>query len=319
MSTSRQASGRKAARREAAQRRATRRRNQRYAIGAGIVVAIAVIGGLGAWWLVSGDGEDAAGQAIYSFDTTDYHSLAFDPQDSETLYFGHHGGLKVSEDGGYSWRDGKLTGVDVMQQSVPADGSERHFAAGHEVFSVSADGGETWSTPPNNLPALDIHGFAAAPTDGDRLYAFEIVSRSLYTSADGGVNWESLALPPGMQAGLLPMAVGYDDPLRVFAGVGDQLIESKDGGSTWEVIAAPGGAVVSVATSPDDPETLLVGTADGLWQRNPGGGWGRLGLETDGVVLAVAVHPANPSIIAALDQQGNLYRSNDAGATWGEG
>ncbi len=276
----------------------------------------AVVAGFVAWRLVDDGADDVSGQAIFKFDTTDYHSLAFDPQDVDTLYFGHHGGLMVSEDGGETWADGRLQGVDVMQQSIPADGGGRHYAAGHEVFSVSTDGGATWSTPSTNLPALDIHGFAAAPTDSERLYAFEIVSRGFYTSTDGGSTWETLALPPGMQAGLLPLAVGYDDPLHVFAGVGDQLIESTDGGRNWTTIPAPGGTVVSIATSPDDPETLFVGTGEGLWQRGSGGGWARLSVLTDGAALAVAVHPDDPSVVAVLDQQGNLYRSDDGGATW---
>lgn len=305
-------------RKQEARQRARRRRLQRLAVNAalGLVVLVAA-GALVAWWLARDDADDVAGQALYTFDTRDFHSLAFDPDDANRLYFGHHGGLMISDDGGASWRDAALQGVDVMQQSVPADGGGRHYAAGHEVFFVSSDGGATWAAPDTDLPALDIHGFAAAPTDGDRLYAFEIVSRGLYTSADGGATWTDLALPPGMQAGLLPMAVGYDDPLHLFAGVGPELIESKDGGQTWQPLEAPGGTIVSLATLPDDPASLLVGTEAGIWQRGVGGGWARLDLQTDGAVLAIAAHPADSSELAVLDQQGNLYRSHDGGASWG--
>lgn len=319
MEVSARTGGRKAARKAAAQQRARRRRMQRIALIVGLaVVAIGITAAVLMRQVGSGS-EGDSGQAIYQFDTNDYHSLAFEPQDPDTLYFGHHGGLMVSQDGGETWDDARLSGVDVMQQAIPSDDSGRRYAAGHNVFSVSTDSGETWAAPSTNLPGLDLHGFAAAPTDGNRLYTFEVTSAGFYTSADGGSTWESLPLPPGMQSGMLPLAVGYDDPTHVFAAVGNQILESRDGGANWVQTQGPGGTLTSIATHPQDPNVLLAGTGSGLFQRGPDGSWTNLPVQLDGSVLALVIHPEDPSRIAVIDQNGKLYRSDDGGTTWGEG
>ena len=291
---------------------------QRIALRVGAVVGGILIAALGIlWWQGRDDGGDAAtGQVLHQFDTNDFHSLAFAPSDPETLYFGHHGGMEVTHDGGASWENAALRGVDVMQQSVPVDGSERHYAAGHDVFQASSDGGQTWQAQPNDLPGLDIHGFAAAPSDADRLYAFEVTSSGFYSSADGGASWEALPLPPGMETANLPLAVGYDDPLHVFSGAGEQILESRDGGASWESIPGPGGTILALATDVDDPSMLLVGTVEGLWRHAADGSWFKLPVTPDGAALAVAVQPENSERIAMIDQQGNFYRSDDGGTTW---
>ena len=39
---------------------------------------------------------------------------------------------------------------------------------------VSNDGGATWRNQPTNLPGLDLHTFAASPTDPTRLYTVPV-------------------------------------------------------------------------------------------------------------------------------------------------
>lgn len=318
-STSSNRSDRRAQQKAERQRKAHRRRIQRLTVRYGALVGVAIIAGLGIlWWRAGDDGGDgaAAGQALHQFDTADFHSLAFDPTDENSLYFGHHYGIKVSVDGGETWEDGALRDVDVMQQASPPANPDRRYAAGHDVFQVSNDGGQTWQPQPNDLPALDIHGFAAAPTDADRLYAFEVVSRGFYTSADGGSTWETLPLPPGMATANLPLAVAYDDPLHLFAGVGNQVLESRDGGRSWEAIEGAGGDVVAIAAVPNNPNAVFVGTVQGIARYEPNTGWQELPLTSDGAVLAIAVHPTQPDTVGVVDQQGNFYRSDDGGQTW---
>src|SRR3990172_11497799 len=67
-------------------------------IGAAGVIALVVLPG--------GNGGENTGSpesrfaAIHTFDTADYHSLAFDPDQPNVVLFGHHGGLQMSDDGG---------------------------------------------------------------------------------------------------------------------------------------------------------------------------------------------------------------------------
>ena len=74
--------------------------------------------------------------------TADVHSLAFAPGSTDRLYFGHHGGILESRDGGRTWAPLPVT-ADAMGMRPAADGSI--VIAGHEVFIGTADGGQTWA------------------------------------------------------------------------------------------------------------------------------------------------------------------------------
>jgi hypothetical protein len=301
----------RAQRREEAKRRTQRRRLLAWLGG---FVFVAVITALIAWWILGQAGPSNA-QALYQFDTPDLHSLAFDPANADTVFFGHHGGLLVSQDAGKSWQEGTVQDADAMQLGLPPN-ADRRYITGHDVFLVSTDGGETWQLQPNNLPGLDLHGFAVAPSAPNRLYAFEMQSGGLFTSADGGAIWESRTLPPGMAMGMLPLAIAPDDPLHVYAGVGSQITESLDGGQTWQTQPGPGGMAASLAIAPTTPAAIYAGTDQGLWRRGADGAWQQLPVEPNGAILALTASPSQPERIGLVDQEGNFYRSDDGGQTW---
>lgn len=303
----------RAARRQTEVRRANTQRQPWLRWSAVAAVLLLVIAGA-AWWF-AGRGDSVA---LYRFDTLDFHSLAFDPTDSQTLYFGHHQGMKMSRDGGKTWQDTVVRDVDVMQLGIPVSDPRHRYLAGHGLFVFSRDGGATWEQPATNLPDYDLHGFAVAPSDPLRLYTFAVGVFGLFTSADGGLTWEQIPLPPGDVAGMLPLAVSPDDPLHVYAAVDDVVAESRDGGKTWETVPGPGAMIMSLAASITTPGVLYAGTDDGVWVRSADGTWERLPLTPEGVVMAVAVSADGPEQVAVVDQEGYFYWSSDGGRTWGE-
>ena len=302
-------------RRAAAQRRIRDRRRRRQARIAGFAaLAIALAVG-GVWWGVNRS-NGASGQALYQFRESDYHSLALDPANPDTVYFGNHAGLQVSRDGGVSWSDTSLTGQDAMGLAAPA-GGQRRYAAGHNVFAVSDDGGETWRPQTNNLPGLDLHALAGSPSDPMRVYTSP-AGQGFFTSADGGATWSTIAAPPvgGGGMGIVALAVAADDPLHVYAG-SSGLAESRDGGQTWTTLQSPPGAVMALATSSSAGGQLYAGTERGVYARVAEGGWRRVALDANGTILALAAAPVlGGDRIVALDDGGNFYRSDDGGATW---
>ena len=65
----------------------------------GIVVVIA-----GALVVQRGGTPTATGaQPIATLNTSDYHALRWSPTDPNTVFFGHHGGMLKSADGGRTW------------------------------------------------------------------------------------------------------------------------------------------------------------------------------------------------------------------------
>lgn len=293
-----------------------KRQGRQWALGLLSVAALVlVLAGFGAWRLI--DRTDAFDvQPLYQFGTQDFHSLAFDPENADTIFFGHHYGMLVSHDAGVTWQPDSPENVDVMQQAIPVADPNRHYVAGHDVFQVSVDAGQTWVSPGTNLPSLDIHGFAVAPSDPERLYAFEAQTATFYASADGGATWEARSLPLGTRAGTIPLAVVADDPDHLYAGVVGKIAESRDGGWSWQESSDFGGAIIGLAVDPSDPSVLLAATSDGLQRRESDGSWTKLPITPDGVLLAVAIHPRDSERVVVLDQQGNFYRSDDGGRTW---
>lgn len=84
---------------------------------------------------------------------------------------------------------------------------------------------------------------------------------------------------------------------------------------TWSTEPGPPGMITALAVAADERQTVYVGTIDGVFQRTSDG-WTALPIKVDGGTLAIAVSPTMPERIALLDQQGNLYRSDDGGASW---
>ncbi len=81
--------------------------------------------------------------------------------------------------------------------------------------------------------------------------------------------------------------------------------------------------ILSLAYDPAT-DTLYAGTRQGIFKlavsganltADEGTTWTRLGLATD--VWALAVSPADPRVLLAVDIQGQVFRSEDGGFSWG--
>src|SRR5687768_13311323 len=156
------------------------------AVGAALIVIAAL------WFVFSNrQSDNPQAQPISKLSTADFHSLAFSPTEPETVFFGHHGGLLVSQDGGKNWEPTTLTGADAMALALPASDPQIMYATGHNGFFKSTDGGKVWESVSTNLPGTDIHGFSVDPENANRVYA-HIVGLGIFSSEDGGSTWTHL-------------------------------------------------------------------------------------------------------------------------------
>lgn len=267
--------------------------------GAGVIAAAVVL---------NGGAQSVGGATAWAtLGTRDVHSLAFDPTDPEHLYFGHHGGLLETRDGGRSWQGTALRGADAMNVAPPVGGFFQ--IAGHNVYMETADGGQTWEEVPNNLPGLDLHAFVADPADPAHAWAFA-VGFGLFETTDKGRTWE-LRQPGGWGA----LTSFVDGGKTVLVGVGSAgLGRSDDGGRTWTTLGQPRGQLASLAAS-SDGVVIYAGTTDGVSRSTDGGKtWTPTPLETVGVT--VAVDPTNPDVVAIVDDKTRFFRSADGGSSW---
>jgi photosystem II stability/assembly factor-like uncharacterized protein len=284
----------------------------RWLMVAGIVLVLAA----GLWIVFSNrQSENGGARPISRLTTNDFHSLAFSPTDPETIFFGHHEGLLVSRNGGKDWQSTALNNADAMVLGIAPSNSQAMYAAGHNVFVKSDDGGKTWQDVPANLPGSDIHALAVDPKNADRLVAY-IVSFGLFSSEDGGINWESLSVT--VPSSILSLSFGEDDQALYAAAGGAGLWQSRDGGQTWVPMQnLPDNDVIAVAYVRDN-RRLYVTTAEpaaGLYYSDDDGqAWTSAGLNA--TLLAVAISPVDPDHIIIVNDQGEVFASRDGGASW---
>ena len=239
--------------------------------------------------------------------TADVHSLAFAPGSTEHLYFGHHGGILESRDGGRTWAPLPVS-ADAMGMRPAADGSI--VIAGHEVFIGSGDGGQTWAPIPADLPNIDIHAFARDPLDPRRTWAY-LAEGGVYESTAGGTHWTKVydghipflaATTDGSSVALVGI-----DPFQGFA-------RSTDGGRTWIPVSQPEAFPTYSIAATQDGRVVALGVSDGLLRSEDGGAtWTTIKLP--GPEFAIALSDVGRTM-AVVTRTTDLYRSDDAGRTW---
>ena len=221
-------------------------------------------------------------------------SLAVDPADPNILFAGTRpAGVYRSRDGGRRWE--KLA-VDLASEcsigtpfvtSIVVDPDDHRIVwAGVEIDGVfrSLDGGDTWMHLETGLYDPDIHAVAVAATEPKRLYAS--TAREVFISDDLGDSWAPLGISEKWP---LPyargMAVKTDDPRVLFAGCGQtttgetgHVLRTANFGQSWEVL--------------------------------------RLPAEPNGTVWGLATHPADADRIVAFSLFGEVYVTENAGASW---
>jgi photosystem II stability/assembly factor-like uncharacterized protein len=175
----------------------------------------------------------------------------------------------------------------------------------------------------------------------------DVTGDGIYKSTDAGATWKNVGLPESGRIGRI--IVHPTNPQIVYAcALGRTtapqqergVYRTKDGGATWTrvLFVDPNTGCSGMSIDPNDPNTLLVGmwqvemhtwamfsggSGSGVYITHDGGTkWTRLtrGLPKGAIgKIDVAIAPSNPKRMFALIQtanQGSLWRTDDAGATW---
>lgn len=238
------------------------------------------------------------------------HLHALRATDQGGLLLGLHGALWRSDDG-TEWVELGLEGQDAMALGVAAKGAPL-LVGGHDVLARSTDGGESFEMLTPDLPSLDVHALAQAPSEPAVVYAY-VVGAGIYRSADAGDTWEPAA-PVGEQlpGDLAALAVDPSDPQTVLAGSGSSgVFRSTDGAATFTRTTDWG----TIGLAYGDDDQVLAATLRGVDLSTDGGRtWDNLANADafEGQPLAVAIGPDGERWVVTEEPR-VLYRGDGGG------
>ncbi len=239
----------------------------------------------------------------------------------------------------------------------PNDPTTIYAGMDHTVIYKTVDGGETWRRLPTVQPEAALPGafpvrvlrMALDPSAPDEIYgALEV--GGFIRSFDGGDSWEDrsqdlveFSKQPHLKSAILSdsdtegmldlhaLAVSPTQPGTVWIANRMGLFVSEDRGDNWREFDIGRFSDLTygrdLMVSPHDPAVFLAalsassrGDAGSLYRsQDKGETWQRLDhdISIDSTLMKVAVSPRDPDRIYCAARLGQVFGTEDGGATWG--
>jgi photosystem II stability/assembly factor-like uncharacterized protein len=240
--------------------------------------------------IASVDGGSNWASITTGLNATSVVALAVDPATPTTEYASTAEGTFKSTDGGQSWTNTGLIGLNSPLSTLPVASLAIDPVTPTTVYAVdlsgvvkSTDGGDSWAA--TGLTSLGISTVLAIdPQTSTTVYAATRFA-GVYKTTDGGDTWTTMNNGLPTNPWILSLVI---DPMTsiLYAGTTLQgVFKSFDGGSNWS-------AVNNGLPTPE------------------------LGGSAFGAISALAVDPLSPLTVYAVEVDAGVYRSTDGGANW---
>jgi photosystem II stability/assembly factor-like uncharacterized protein len=246
---------------------------------------------------------------------TDNHGTTFDIQFTDEEVFSI-GAIAVAPSDG-----------DILYLGSGEANNSRSSYWGNGVYK-STDGGDSWTNI--GLPeSHHIGRIVVHPDNPDIVYVAalghlysENPERGLYRSTNGGRTWEQVLAPEvnGKTIGVVDVAINPLTPDVLYAatfdkvrvpwsydlgGPGSRVYKSTDGGDSWEMLEGglPMGMLgrIGIAVYPRNPDIVYLTIENA----------NKPGMSDEERLAELMSHESSRGMIG-----GEIYRSDDAGATW---
>ena len=229
------------------------------------------------------------------------------------------GGVWKTTDAGHTWSpifDDGPASIGAIAVA-PSDGrtiyvgtgqiTTRYDVAAGEGMFRSDDGGATWR-PIGLERTRHIAAIVVDPRDAHTLLVAALghffgpnPERGVFRSEDGGVTWQRTLFVSG-KTGAVDLAADPQNPDHVYAAV-------------WQVRHRPW---LDYFTPSIGPESGIYKSTDGgrKWTRLKGRGWPENPLGRIGIAATRTAQGTRVYAVIDAEENGGLYRSDDAGASW---
>jgi photosystem II stability/assembly factor-like uncharacterized protein len=264
--------------------------------------------------------------------------IAFDSEDSPSLYVYDAYNINRSTDGGQHWSklQSPYSSSAYMNELAfdPQNLSIIHAALySYNVataqyvltYGISTDGGTIWTLKRLCTDSSDAYGYAyavaVAKNNPNIIYigGYEYSSDSgnkprFFKSSDGGTTFQDRSLPSYAYY-VIDIVIDPSDTNKVYAGTPTGVYRTTDGGLTW----TPNDYYIpSVNSLSLIGGTLYAATSGGPYQSIDGGkSWTSLtstGLSGIGGVGIIVENPSGTNLFYA--NAAGVFRSTNSGASW---
>lgn len=267
----------------------------------------------------------------------DQHAIAFDPLDTNTVYFGCDGGMYKTTDGGITFLD--LNKGFVTTQFYPgfANAAEDSTVA---LGGLQDNGTLRYAGSPSWVPVWGGDGgwCAIDPFDHSTMYAETQYGR-IVRSYNGGFSFTqvTLGLPGGNSDWnfIPPFVIAPSDPAVLYAG-SRNVYKTTNRGNSWtaanDTVTLNGTTIACIGVSWTSADTLMTATGSGTVGGNPdfevfastsgGEQWTNVtGSLPDRYPTDIEFDPSD-SRTAYLTYSGygtpHVYRTTDLGSSWSD-
>ena len=315
-------------------------------------------GGGTSFSIVSHWNENTATSNGLEYTHADIHELVF--QNDNSLWCGSDGGVFLSTDDGVTWQDksdgltitqfyriagyqlntslliggtqdngsNKFTGSTDIEHIYGADGMDcmidhsnsnvLYFSSQNGGLRKSTDGGDNSSSiKPSGATGAWVTPYAMDPSNSDIIYGGY---SDIFRSTNGGSSWTNQGVD-----GRGAIAIGTNNPSRVYASQGSTIWMSNDAGASWSDVSAglPGITITFIAVNPDNSPDVWVTLGDFnagekvYRSNNAGTTWSNIsGTLPDCIVNCIGYEDTDGSPNDALyigTDVGVFYRDDDLG------
>lgn len=263
---------------------------------------------------------------VLSISNADINGLAFDPQDSATMYAASAvNGILYTTDGGASWQQFKdLKQGNFSRIAVDSKNKCVIFATAANKLYKTENCGRDWTNVYfHQKSQVTLTALAINPKAGATLY-LGTSEGEILKSVDGGQMW--LTANRTDRDKVMDIIIDPYDPRIVYAGTGKKgLLKSSDSGANWHSLGAGLASYIGsqqygkLIYDPATANSLIFVSKFGMLKTIDGGDtWKIIDLlpaHKTTNILAVAVNPKNSDEFYYVTAS-TLVKTIDGGVKW---
>ncbi len=195
----------------------------------------------------------------------------------------------------------------------------------------TTDGGTTWSSNTDLLPALSISDIVIDPTNTQVMYlvtgdkygiyyqnqTWGHYSAGILKSIDGGATWNTTGMTYALANVTLIQRLIIDPTNTniLFAATSSGIFKTIDGGTTWSNLRT--GNYYDIEFNPTNDQIIYSGDSSSFIRSIDGGvNWNVISGVVAGGRISIGVTPANATVVYVWTVAGGFYYSNTSGASF---